>query len=235
MPNFTPLISSACLLIATLLPISPDLSGYENTDTLAYSQDEAVPARLLTFRFFPGHRDESVGDFALSLEGLHLTGRGDSEGFTLSDKRNLYWMSHSADGWYAVEVVKRYHTQDMEVWVEGIPVFLSEALETLDPWLEQDEVILISDGYPALLDLGEIANLYWPPASVLEMDYIAPSRSKPVAGASPAPFSPDAPYGDNGAKSPIDSIVAASAPLSEAANTPPETEAACSGLFTPLF
>ena len=232
-------MSSVCPLIATLLLTSTGLSGYQNTDILTYSQDEAAAARLISFTFFPGELSGSVGDFALSLEGLYLTGQGDPDGFTLFDAGNRYWVSSNADGWYAVEVVKRYLSQDLEVWVEGIPVFLSEALEPLDPLLELDEVSLESDGYPALLHAVEAESLYLTPASIFDLDYVAPEGLKPVSKTSPVlpVHSLKVSGGANGLKNSVDIPVAASAGGGggSVSESPPESSPACSGLFTPLF
>ena len=225
--------------MATLLLTSPDLSGYENADVLTYSQDEAVPARLVSFSVFPGESQGAVGDFALGLEGLYLTGRGDLDGFTFSDEGHEYWVNRSADGWYAVEVVKRYLSQDLEVWVEGIPAFLSEALEVLDPLLEFDEVMLESDGYPALLAAAEAESLSQAPASTFDSDYVAPEGPDPVSGTAPAlPFqSLKDPGRENGLKIPVDFPVAATAGGAGGggSRSPSESGVACSGLFTPLF
>ena len=217
-----------------MLPTSPGLPGYDNADVLTYSQDEPAPARLISFSVFPGHSAGIVGDFALGLEGLYLTARGDPDGFSLSDGGREYWVSRSADGWYAVEVVKRYLSQDLEVSVEGIPVFLSEALEPLDPWLELDEVMLESDGYPALLNALAVESLCLTPASIFDMDYVAPMELDPtIFGTSPAlaAHSLKGPGGKHGLNTPIDFPVAASA----SGASPPESGVACSGLFTPLF
>lgn len=232
-------MSSVCPLIAAMLLTSPGLSGYQNSDIHTYSQDEAAPARLISFSFFPGESAGAVGDFALSLEGLYLTGQGDPDGFTLFDEGNRYWVSSSADGWYAVELVKRYLSQDLEVWVDGIPVFLSEALEVLDPLLELDEVMLESDGYPALLHAVEAESLYLTPASIFDLDYVAPERLEPVLKTSPVlpAYSLKAPGRANGLKIPVDIPVAASAGGGggSASESPPDANPACSGLFTPLF
>ncbi len=228
---------SVCPLIATLLLVTPELSGYDNADILPYNQDEAAPARLVSFSFFPGESQGAVGDFALSLEGLYLIGRGDPDGFTLSHEENRYRVGRSADGWYGVEVVKRYLSQDLEVWVEGIPVFLSEALEVLDPFLEFDEVILESDGYPALLDAMEVESLPRAPASIFDLNYVAPGQRDPISGTSPVrPVrSLKLPGGENGLKIPMDFPVAASAGGGGGSASPPESGVACSGLFTPLL
>ena len=230
---------SVCPLIATLLLVTPELSGYDNADVLPYNQDEAAAARLVSFSFFPGQSQGAVGDFALSLEGLYLIGRGDPDGFTLSDETNRDWVGRSADGWYGVEVVKRYLSQDLEVRVEGIPAFLSEALEILDPFLEIDEVILESDGSPAaLLDAVEVESLYRTPASIFDLNYVAPGRLDPLSGTSPVlPVrSLKLPGEENVLKTPIDFPVAASAGAAEGGSSgSPESGEACSGLFTPLF
>ena len=229
-------MSSAYPLIAILTLTSPGLCGFENADLSTYSQDEAAVARQISFRFFPGDAAGAVGDFALGLEGLYLTGWGDPDGFTLSDERQEYWLSRNADGWYAMEVVKRYFSQDLEVWVEGNPVFLSEALEVLDPFLEWDDLILESDGDPALLGSVTVENLSHTPASVFDTDYVAPKGPDPISGTSPVrPVHPlKVPNGENGLKTPIDFPVAASAG-GGGGGSPPESAVACSGLFTPLF
>ena len=227
------------MLAATLLPNTPGLSGYDNANVLTYSQDEAAPARLISFSFFPGESAGAVGDFSLSLEGLYLNGWGDPGGFTLIDETNLYWVSRSADGWYAVEVVKRYLSQDLEVSVEGIPAFLSKAMEVLDPLLEFDEVVLESDGYPALLDFVEAESLPQAPASIFDLDYVAPEGLKPISGTSPVlPVHSLKFQGEeNGLKIPVDFPVASSAGGGggSGSGSPPEASPACSGLFTPLF
>lgn len=237
MRKITQTMSYACPLIATFLPISPGLSGYDNADVLTYSQDEAAPARLISFSFFPGDSAGLMGDFALGLEGLYLTGRGDPDGFTLSDEGQGYWVRRSADGWYAVEVVKRYLSQDLEVWVEGIPAFLSEALETLDPLLEIDEVTLESDGYPALLGAVKVESLSHAPASIFDLDYVPPDGLNPISGTLPVlpVHSLKGLGGENGLKIPVDFPVAASAGGGGGEGSPPQSGVACSGLFTPLF
>lgn len=230
-------MSSAYPLIAILSLISPGLCGFENADLSAYHQDEAAVARLVSFRFFPGDAAGAVGDFALGLEGLYLTGRGDPDGFTLSDERQEYWVSRSADGWYAMEVVKRYFSQDLEVWVEGNPVFLSEALEVLDPFLEWDDLILESDGNPALLGSVTVENLSHAPASIFDWDYVAPEGPDPLSGTSPVlpVHTLKVAHGETGLNIPIDFPVPAYAGSARGGGSPPPSDPACSGLFTPLF
>ncbi len=237
MQNITQPISSAGPLIAILSLTSPGLCGFQNADLSTYSQDEAAVARLVSFSFFPGDWAGAVGDFALGLEGLYLTGRGDPDGFTLSEEGQEYWVSRSADGWYAMEVVKRYFSQDLEVWVEGNPVFLSEALEVLDPFLEWDDLILESDGDPALLGSVTVENLSHTPASIFDLDYVAPEGLDPISGTAPAlpVHSLKVPGGENGLKIPVDFPVAATAGGAGGGGSLPESGVACSGLFTPLF
>ena len=237
MQNITRTMSSAYPLIAILPLTFPGLCGFENADLSTYSQDEAAVARLISFSFFPGDAAGAVGDFALGLEGLYLTGRGDPDGFTLSGEGQEYWVSRSADGWYAMEVVKRYLSQDLEVSVEGIPVFLSEALEALDPFLERDDLILESDGSPALLGSVTVKNLSHTPASIFDTDYVAPEVPDPLSGTSPVrPVHPlKVADGESGLKIPVDFPVPASAGGGGGGGSPPQADPACSGLFTPLF
>ena len=237
MQKITQTMSFACPLIATLLLTSPGLSGFRNADLSTYSQDDAAVARQVSFSFFPGHAAGTAGDFAISLEGLYLTGRGSPNGFTLSDESNLYWVALSPDGWYAVEVVKRYFSQDLEVWVEGYPVFLSEALDVLDPFLEWDDLMLESDGDPALLGPVAVENLYHTPASIFDLDYVAPEVPDPTSGTSPVQpvYQPKVPDGETVLKIPVDFPVAASAGAAGGGGSPPQSDPACSGLFTPLF
>ena len=237
MQKITQTMSKACPLIAALLLISSGLSGFTNADLSTYIQDDAAVARLVSFSFFPGDAAGAVGDFSISLEGLYLTGRGDPDGFTFSDEEQEYWVSRSADGWYAMEVVKRYFSQDLEVWVEGYPVFLLEALEVLDPFLEWDDLILESDGDPALLGSVTVENLSHTPASIFDLDYVGPEGLDPISGTSPVRpvHSLKVADGENGLKIPVDIPGTASAGATGGGGSPPEADPACSGLFTPLF
>ena len=235
-------LSTSILAASLHAPIG--LLGFDSAEVYTFTQAEVVPARLVSFEFFPGDSAAGIWDFAISLEGLYLTGQGRLEGFILSDDRHGHYVSRSPDGWYSLGVVKRYFLQDLEVWVEGYPVFLSEPFEALDPGLEEDHLIIEANHEHAMLGGVRVRNLYETPLSVLDMGCSSPSSSarSVVVAISNEDSSPPAGGSDESLNSPAmsDHTSAESPPKeerrpSDLTDLSPESSKPGSGLFTPLF
>jgi len=235
-------LSTSILAASLHAPIG--LSGFDSAEVYTFTQAEVVPARLVSFEFFPGDSAAGIWDFAISLEGLYLTGQGRLEGFILSDDRHGRYVSRSPDGWYSLGVVKRYVLQDLEVWVEGYPVFLSEPFEALDPGLEEDHLIVEANHEHAMLGGVRVRNLYETPLSVLDMGCSSPisSARSVVVAISNEDSSQPAAGSDESFNSPAPSEPTSEESLKKQEPQPSDltdlslaSRQPGSGLFTPLF
>jgi hypothetical protein len=108
------------------------ISLFGQNEVHEFTQEGVVPAREISFDIRPFKFDGLDEMVLFSLEGMDLAVIEQDSLLLLEDGTEAIALSPSTDGWYRIDVVKRYLSQDLEISVDGYPTLLMFPKTPLD-------------------------------------------------------------------------------------------------------
>lgn len=169
-----PIKRTAVLLC--VLVFSSGLFGQNEVHT--FSQDGLAPAREISFDIRPFNFEELDERLLVSLEGMDLAVIEQGRLMLLGDGDKEVPVMPSIDGWYRIDVVKCYFSQDLEISVDGYPTLLMVPVEPLDLFLQEDQLVITSfhGSNEAVVGSLAVKNLSHAPFSILDYGNLSQPR-----------------------------------------------------------